>query len=167
MNRTRRIGESLLGIGWAGLFAAQLVHTWRNENRWPLCSYNMFNRTLPERFPQPRVTLHDDSGMRELLPVYGLLPVEFFRAVAICGAVYLENEDDQIKRRFSAAVVDRLNEHPWADFDEVRASHRPCGQFHGLDFYVVWMDLSDYDPDGDAPLHDAQLVYSYRRQQCP
>ncbi|MFI7210900.1 hypothetical protein [Micromonospora maritima] len=165
----RTLSEALLVTAGAGYLGAQLWHTWKDRNRWPLCSYNMFNRTLPSRFPQPRVTLHDPAGSQELLPVYGLLPLEFFRVVSIMAEVFLVNQDEAIKHRFAERVLRRLNTRPWAAFDEVHASHRPLGPagFHGLDLYAVTLDLDDYDPRVDRPLHQPELLFSYRRPDVP
>ncbi|WP_188188817.1 hypothetical protein [Nonomuraea sp. SYSU D8015] len=152
----------LIGAG-VTFFAVQAAHTWTDRNRWPLCSYNMFNRCLPERFAQPRVTLYDEFRSYPMLPVYGLLPLEFFRVVAICGAVYL-GDDDDLKDQFTASVLKGLNDAPWQAFDEVKASYRaesPRG-FTGMDVFETWIDLADYDPRAGGPLHDTKLLYSCR-----
>jgi hypothetical protein len=155
-------------LGAAGLFARQLACTWTDRNSWPFCSYNMFNRVLPERIAQPRVVLVDDAGPTGPMPVYGLLPLEFFRVMSVSSAVYLGGTDAATRDRFTERMLDRLNDHPWRAFDEVRASVRPrSGRFTGLDLYEVWIDLSDYDPEADRPVHDQRLLYSYRRQPCP
>jgi hypothetical protein len=154
-----------LHIGGIAFFAAQIASTLTDRSRWPFCAYNMFNRCLPESIEQPRVTLHDDQRSYPMLPVYGLMPLEFFRTASICGAVYLENEDEALKDRFTERILRRLNEDPWGSFDEVKASYRPESPagFTGLDLFEVRIDLADFDPRQGGPLHDAKLLYSYRK----
>jgi hypothetical protein len=161
--RLARLAETGLLAGAVGYVAAQLVCTWRDQNRWPLCSYNMFNRRLPDRLAQPRVVLHDGVNEYPAEPVYGMMPLEFFRVVRIFAEVFLVNEDDAIKDRFAARVIDRLNTSPWDGFDEVRPSFRPrSGRFTGFDLYEVWIHTDDFDPRKGEPLHDTKLLYSYR-----
>jgi hypothetical protein len=163
-----RAAEIAVLAGAAGLLARQFACTWTDRNSWPFCSYNMFNRVLPERIGQPRVILTDGAGPTRPLPVYGLLPLEFFRVMSVTGAVYLGDTDTAARDAFTERMLDRLSDHPWRAFDEVRASIRPrAGRFTGLDLYEAWIDLSDYDPDADQPLHDLRLLYSYRRQPWP
>lgn len=158
-----RLAESGLLAGVTGYLAAQMVCTWRDRNRWPLCSYNMFNRRLPARLAQPRVVLYDGSGAGPAQPVYGMMPLEFFRVVQIFGEVFLANDDDALKDRFAARVIGRLNTSPWRGFDEVRASYRPrSGRFTGFDLLEVWIDTADFDPRAGEPLYDTRLLYSYR-----
>lgn len=155
--------EAGLLAGALVYFGAQLAHTWRDRNRWPLCSYNMFNRCLPARLAQPRVALHDGSGTGPLQPVYGMMPLEFFRVVRIFAEMFLGNDDEAVQQRFAARVVDRLNREPWEAFDEVRRSYRPrSGQITGFDLYEVWIDMADFDPAEGGPLHDTKLLFSYR-----
>jgi hypothetical protein len=127
----------------------------------------MFNRDFPERLPQPRVRLQDGDGPTVLLPVYGMMPLEFFRVVPIFGAIFLDNADEGVKARFARRVLDRMNDHPWRAFDEVRASYRPrSGRFTGLDVYEVWADLAEFDSRADGPWQDERLLYSYRSEPC-
>jgi hypothetical protein len=167
-DRRRRGLEGLLITAGLGYFAAQLYHTWVDRNRWPLCSYNMFNRCLPEQLAQPRITLYDSIGEHPMLPVYGTLPLEFFRVVRIFAKVYLTDTSDDLRNRFAERVIDRLNREPWDAFDEVHASFRPRGDtgFTGFDLYEVWIDTRDFDPRADAPLHRPRLLYSYRRKDA-
>lgn len=157
-------GERLLGAATGAYLLAQFAHTWRRRNRWPLCSYDMFSYPLASRFPQPRVQLCDDEGSTPLMPVYGLLPVEFFRAVAIIDDVFYECRDEALKERFAETMVHRLNTRPWRAFDEVRASIRPRSPrgWTGFRLVDVTIDLADYRPGEDQPLHEVQPFFSYR-----
>lgn len=142
----------------------QVRHTWQRRKRWPFCSYDMFSYPLGTRFPQPRVQLLDDIGATEPMPVYGLLPVEFFRTVAILDEIFYECSDEALQDRFADRLLWRLNERPWRGFDEVRASVRPrtLTGWTGLRLLDVVIDLADYDAEIDGPLHDVQPFYSYR-----
>lgn len=159
-------GEGLLTAATCAYLLAQIGHTWRRRNRWPLCSYDMFSYPLAARFPQPRVQLCDDEGSTALMPVYGLLPVEFFRAVAIIDDVFYECQDASLKERFAESIVHRLNTRPWRAFDEVRASVRPrtARGWTGFRLVDVMIDLDDYRPPDDQPLHEVQSFFSYRWQ---
>ena len=157
-------GEALLVAATAAYLANQVRHTWRRRNAWPFCSYDMFSYPLGARFPQPRVQLADMLGTTDPLPVYGLLPVEFFRAVAIVDDVFYEPSDTELQDRFAARMLRRLNQRPWHGFDERRASIRPRTSqgWTGLRLLDVTIDLADYSPAGDQPLHEVSTFYSYQ-----
>ncbi|WP_327088495.1 hypothetical protein OIE66_40300 [Nonomuraea sp. NBC_01738] len=146
-----------------GVLAVQFYYTVVDRNRWPFCSNNMFNRTLPRRFPQLRIRLRDGAEWTGLRQVYGLMPLEFFRVVDICAGVLLENEDPGVKDRFCETIVRRLNTRPWPGFDEVRRSERPVhpGGFTGLEILMVNVDVGDYRMADDAPLYDQQVLHRW------
>lgn len=166
-------GSGVVRFSWGeGLFVAvasayllgQVFHTWTRRNRWPFCTYDMFSYPLDTRFPQPRVQLRDELGTTDVMSVYGLLPVEFFRAVAIIDDVFYECEDTELKDRFAERMLCRLNERPWRAFDEVRASIRPrtARGWMGLRLLDVVIDMDDYRPSDDEPLHEVQPFYDFR-----
>lgn len=156
--------ECVVLTATVGYLAKQVWHTLRRRNAWPFCSYDMFSYPLGTRIPQPRVELRDELGTTDPLPVYGLLPVEFFRAVAIIGGVFYADTDDQAKDRFAAGMLRRLNERPWPAFDERHASIRPrtAQGWTGMRLLGVTIDLADYRPSDDKPLHDVKTFYSYK-----
>ncbi|MFH0244581.1 hypothetical protein ACGRHY_19700 [Streptomyces sp. HK10] len=158
-----RRAAQLAAVALAGLTAVQFAHTVRDRNRWPVCSNNMFNQVLPERLPQLRVRLRDGERWGGLRPVYGLLPLEFFRVVDICVNVLVENEDREVRDRFCRRVVERLNSRPWRAFDEVHASERPIDPrgFTGLEMLVVSVDIADYSRADDAPLHEQRTLHRW------
>lgn len=147
-----------------GVFvAAQLRHTIKDSNRWPLCSYNMFNRTLPARVSLLKVRLLDGSGTEPLQDTWGVLPLEFFRTQALLYEV-MTQADDGTRARFSRALVDQLNDRPWRGFDEVRRSCRPCPgrRFTGFDLLLAEIDPRSYDGGRGGPLLSLEPVYSWR-----
>jgi hypothetical protein len=157
VGRRATVMAAILGAVLAG----QFFHTVVDRNRWPFCSNNMFNRTLPRRFAQLRIKLRDGDEWTGLRQVYGLMPLEFFRVVDIFAAVLLENEDDELKDRFCRTVLRRLNTRPWRASDEVRRSERPTHHrgFTGLEVLMVTVDVGDYSMADDGPLYDVQVLY--------
>ncbi len=138
------IRAAAVGAAGLGYLAAHALATVRDTRRWPVSPYNMFNRTLPERFPQPRCTLLDGDRWTSLLPVYGLMPLDFFRTVGIMRSVYLECRDPDVQAEFTRLLLAELNERPWRAFDEIRAPHRPSGPegFRDLQVWEVWIELT-------------------------
>ncbi|MFF4704390.1 hypothetical protein ACWC4D_09980 [Streptomyces sp. NPDC001288] len=127
----------------AGYLAVQFWHTFRNRNTWPFCAYNMFNYDLPDRWHQMRVVLHDaDGGAVGPTDPWCLLPVEFFRVISILNKVFFVSQDQELRTRFCERTLELINEAPWDDFDEVRASPQSptASPFRAVDFYLVEVD---------------------------
>ncbi|MFI9157782.1 hypothetical protein ACIGXI_37720 [Kitasatospora aureofaciens] len=161
MQHTVRSRAVLLGA--AAYLGVQFWHTFRNRNSWPFCAYNMFTYELPDRWQQFRVVLHDSAGgVTGPVDPWPLLPVEFFRVVAIMNRMFFVNEDAELRTRFCARTLDLLNRTSWADFDEVRASFRaPAGaEFTALDVYLVEVDR-DCDAVDRSSVRSAQLIHRH------
>ncbi|GAA3836819.1 hypothetical protein GCM10022226_68440 [Sphaerisporangium flaviroseum] len=158
-----RVGRkpALMAAILGAVLVGQFFHTVVDRNRWPFCSNNMFNRTLPRRFPQLRIRLRDGDEWTGLRQVYGLMPLEFFRVVDIFAVILLENQDEELKDRFCRTILRRLNTRPWAAFDEVGRSERPTHPrgFTGLEVLMVTVDVADYRMADDGPLYDHQVLY--------
>ncbi|MER7916499.1 MULTISPECIES: hypothetical protein [unclassified Streptomyces] len=127
----------------AGYLAVQFWHTFRNRNTWPFCAYNMFDYDLPDRWHQLRIVFHDaHGGCVGPTDPWCLLPVEFFRVISILNKVLFVSEDEELRTRFCERTLHLINETPWDDFDEVRASpvSASAAPFQALDFYLVEVD---------------------------
>jgi hypothetical protein len=162
-------GQRLALLGFGAFVTVQLTLTALDRNVWPFCSYNLFNRVLPHRIPQPRVRLLEGDHASKLLPVHGMMPLEFFRVVRIFGMIYRDSSDEELKRRFSERLLRRLNTEPWGAFDEVKASYRPSTPdgFSGFEVHEVQIDVRDYDVDRDGPLHGRRVLYVHAPEARP
>lgn len=141
-----------------------IVHTLRDENRWPFTANNMFNRSPGAQFPQLRMQLHDGEQWTELGNVYGLLPFEFFRTVEILAAVYLDSPTGAVSEDRRAEFTRRLlegMERGWHAFDEIEPPPpAPRGRrWEGLRLLLVTIDLERFDPIVDGPLDDISVIH--------
>ncbi|MFF1447843.1 hypothetical protein ACFVYF_06770 [Streptomyces sp. NPDC058274] len=152
--------------GAAGYLAVQFWHTFRNRNTWPFCAYNMFNYDLPDRWHQFRVVLHDADGnaMGPTDP-WCLLPVEFFRVVSILNKMFFGSADETLRSTFCERTLHLINESPWEDFDEVRASpvSPSAAPFVALDVYLVEVD-NTCDAFDRSSVFSAELLHRHDPQ---
>ncbi len=153
-------------VAGIAVVAVQFTATIRDRSTWPFCSYNMFNRALPNRMPNHlRIILLDDAGGRSApLRVWGLLPLEHFRVASTFLTVYLAGDDEQEQRALAEQVLSLVNDAPWRSFDQRKAPPRPPAgrRFVGFELFRVALDLTTYDGRTDSPYADQELLYRYQ-----
>lgn len=161
--RTRLALLSGLGI----VLAIQLAQTLRDRSPWPLCAYNMFNRTLPLRFATMRVRLHDGSGAAFIVDPGEMLPLEFFRARSIMQDVFYAGNDERQKALLAAWMLRNLNERPWRAFDETFAAARPSegARFVKLDVLVWGLDVSRMTAGAPLTPFEESSLFTYREPE--
>ncbi|TDD20285.1 hypothetical protein [Nonomuraea diastatica] len=124
----------------------------------------MFNYYIPDRATQLRVVLMTDKG-RVIGPAdpWPLLPLEFFRVISFIIRVFISSPDKVVRDRFCEAAIKGLNERPWRDWDEVRASFTapPGERFAGMELYMVEVDFRMCDPGDRAHVLKADLIHRY------
>lgn len=148
-----------LGLALAAFFAVQLLHTVFDSNRWPFCSYNMFNRTMPLQLWTLRARLRDSGGQTQTVDAARLLPVEFFRARDMLHSVYVAGRDESLKQGLARLILARLNASPWRAFDETFASPRPSAgaSFVSLELLAWRLDLSRRRGPEPEPVEEKRL----------
>lgn len=91
-----------------------------NKSLWPLCPYNMFNKTQSEIQSRIEVELLYVDGQSQFASLSHLYPVEYFKSYSITmNALELE---ESARREFFRLVLRRLNHWPHSGFDEVYPS---------------------------------------------
>lgn len=138
-----------------------------DKNRWPLCTYSLFNYRLPEKMPQFRVRLLTAEGSAEgPVDPWGLLPLDFFRVISILERIFLVNDDVAIRDQWCGIVMHQLNTAPWRGRDEVRAAIRPpvTEHFTALELYLVEVHYTLCDPHDRSSVLSAELVHRYDPQ---
>lgn len=151
-------GATLVTLG------TQAWHVVRDRNRWPLCTFNLFNYHLSDEYPQARVRLVTVEGsVVGPADPWGLLPLDFFRVVSIIERVFFTNEDVSVRERWCAAVLRGLNDAPWPSWDEVRGSLRPPAgeRFAALELYLVQVDFVRCDPGDRSAVLRAELLHRH------
>jgi hypothetical protein len=167
MGTPNRASRALIA-GAVALISAQFWHTLRDRNRWPLCSYNLFNYYIPDRYPQVRVRLVTDRGsVVGPTDPWGVLPLEFFRVVSVIERVFLVCEDREVKDRFCRRVLRRLDASPWSGWDEIKGSYRPPPgeRFVAMDLYLVEVDFDRCDPRDRQHVVSAVLLHRHDPQR--
>ncbi|GEM30839.1 hypothetical protein NN3_18460 [Nocardia neocaledoniensis NBRC 108232] len=147
-----------------GLIGIQLWHVIREQNRWPFCSYNMFNYRLGDRSSQIRVVLATDSGQIDgPNDPWGLLPLEMFRIDSMFRLVFDGDVPSAVRDSFCRTVLDRLNRHSWPRWDQVRRSLRPPagGRFVAIAVYLVLVDFTVNNPEDRADVVGTRLLHRY------
>jgi len=162
--------------------ALQLWHAIKDVNRWPICTYNLFNYHLDDTFPQARVRLITDRG-NVVGPTdpWGLLPLDFFRVVSVLERMFFAEPEtvdgrdagpdpdgaarvrNELRDRWCATVLRGLNDVAWSAFDEVRVPLRPPAgeRFTAFELYLVQVDFSRFDPNDRSQVVSANLIHRY------
>ena len=122
----------------------------------------MFGYDTPLQFEELRVRLLDDAGSwTPLLDTWGLLPFDFFRVISVLDEVYVLGDDDASKDRVAEWILRNLNDNPWNEFDEVKASLRPPDgrRFEAFELYLLDIDLEACDPFDRSACLKQHLLY--------
>lgn len=164
------LGRKTPGYRWwlvssiAAALGTQARYMIKNKNRWPACTFNLFNYHLPDQMPQFRVRLITAEGsVVGPTDPWGLLPLDFFRVVSIVEQIFYANSDPDVMDRWSAAVLRQLNTSPWRRRDEVRASLRPPGteQFAALEVYLAQVHYTRCDPGDRCAVLSVELMHRH------
>jgi hypothetical protein len=162
--RPNRLDWALLLGGTAVVLGVQLHHTLRNTNRWPWCSYNMFSYRKRATAQQLRTRLITERGsIVGPADPWGLLPLEFFRVVALLERLFFTEDDQAARERFCRQTLDRLNRRPWGGWDEVKAALVvPAGErFVALELYLVDIDFDRCEPADRTHVVAVELVHRH------
>ncbi len=164
--------RGLLKLAMLGFFVVQASQLfvgafgWRNG--WPLCSYDMFALRVAPPHSTVSVVLTDDRGARQRVHPGNVLPLEFFRAMALVNRTYLSHADEATRERLARVALSELRR-SWPAFDEVWAAARPepGHNFVGIAFYVERQVLSKTGRGVRLRTEAERLLYSYteRRKQ--
>lgn len=125
--RTRSRLNGALALFFA-LQTTQLVLVRLGFRLWPFCSYDMFAQRAASNPQTLQVTLIDDQGDATRVHPGAVLPIEFFRANELIYEVFVRGRDSERQQRLAADILRRLNEEPWAAFDETWAASAPRGK---------------------------------------
>ena len=135
-----------------------------DRNRWPFCTYNMFNYRLGVSATQLRVLLATDQGyLYGPDDPWGLLPIESFRIDAILRQVFCHDVPPGVRDEFCEQILERLNKGAWRQWDEVRGSfYRPVShKFAAIAVYLVEVDFRHNNPVDRADVIWAECLHRF------
>lgn len=145
---------------WCG---ASVALTVADRNVWPLSAYNVFNFVPTPMTQEVEVTLtRSDGKVVSVLPGQ-TLPIEFFNARSTLIEVFVRGDDPVQQIELARTMLERLNAHPWAGFDETWPAARSAQdpKFVALSIDLVLRDYRRVGP-GFGRAIERNSVFEYQ-----